>query len=83
VDEKVFVTLGRPDLIDMITKMALSYMPQNLNGLLKLGVPGLDLTEEKVNALVETVTKETEAGVELGTNFHWVWGQNPVASSHA
>ncbi|KAK7423060.1 hypothetical protein QQZ08_009227 [Neonectria magnoliae] len=76
VDEKVFVTLGRPDLIDIITKMALFYMPQNLNGLLKLGVMSPDLTEEKVNSLVDTVTKETENGVEIGTNFHWVWGQN-------
>ncbi|KAK7408325.1 hypothetical protein QQX98_009527 [Neonectria punicea] len=76
VDEKVFVTLGRPDLINIITKMALFYMPQNLNGLLKLGVMSPDLTEGKVNSLVETVTKETENGVEIGTNFHWVWGQN-------
>ncbi|KXH62207.1 hypothetical protein CSAL01_10592 [Colletotrichum salicis] len=76
VDEKVFVTLGRPDLIPIITKMALTYMPQNLYGLLKLDVDGLDLTEEKVKSLVDTVTRETENGVELGTNFHWVWGQN-------
>ncbi|OHE96495.1 hypothetical protein CORC01_08258 [Colletotrichum orchidophilum] len=76
VDEKVFVTLGRPDLIPIITKMALTYMPQNLYGLLKLKVDGLDLTEDKVKSLVDTVAKETENGVELGTNFHWVWGQN-------
>ncbi|KAF4454224.1 methyltransferase domain-containing protein [Fusarium austroafricanum] len=81
VDEKVFVTLGRPDLIPIITRMALEYMAQNLNGLLLLDKDqSLGLTESKVKSLVETVTKETENGVELGTNLHWVWGQNTGSS---
>ncbi|KAF4333869.1 methyltransferase domain protein [Fusarium beomiforme] len=81
VDEKVFVTLGRPDLIPIITRMALEYMAQNLHGLLLLDKDGsLGLSDAKVKSLVETVTKETESGVELGTNLHWVWGQNNGSS---
>ncbi|EMT64845.1 hypothetical protein FOC4_g10007539 [Fusarium odoratissimum] len=32
VDEKVFVTLGRPDLTPVITRVALKYLAQSLNG---------------------------------------------------
>ncbi|KAH7217774.1 hypothetical protein DER44DRAFT_817242 [Fusarium oxysporum] len=82
VDEKVFVTLRRPDLTPVITRVALEYLAQNLNGLLLLdkeGSPGL--IESGVKSLVEMVTKETENGVEVGTNLlHWAWGQNSSSS---
>ncbi|EXA54689.1 hypothetical protein FOVG_02099 [Fusarium oxysporum f. sp. pisi HDV247] len=77
VDEKVFVTLGRPDLTPVITRVALEYLAQNLNGLLLLDKEGsLGLIESGMKSLIEMVTKETENGVEVGTNLHWVWGQN-------
>ncbi|KAJ9429741.1 hypothetical protein QL093DRAFT_1073175 [Fusarium oxysporum] len=77
VDEKVFVTLGRPDLTPVITRVALEYLARSLNGLLLLDKEGsLGLIESGVKSLVEMVTKETENGVEVGTNLHWVWGQN-------
>jgi hypothetical protein len=77
VDEKVFVTLGRPDLTPVITSVVLEYLAQSLNGLLLLDNEGnLGLIESGVKSLVEMVTKETENGVEVGTNLHWVRGQN-------
>ncbi|RBR13195.1 hypothetical protein FVER53590_09875 [Fusarium verticillioides] len=77
VDEKVFVTLGRPDLTPVINRVALEYMAQSLNGILLLDEDrSLGLTESGIRLLVETLTTETEDGVEVGTNLHWVWGQN-------
>ncbi|KAF5568750.1 methyltransferase domain-containing protein [Fusarium napiforme] len=77
VDEKVFVTLGRPDLTPVINRVALEYKAQSLNGILLLDEDrSLGLTESGIRLLVETLTTETEDGVEAGTNLHWVWGQN-------
>ncbi|KAJ0144959.1 Uncharacterized protein HZ326_12322 [Fusarium oxysporum f. sp. albedinis] len=77
VDEKVFVTWGRPDLTPVITSVVLEYLAQSLNGLLLLDNEGnLGLIESGVKSLVEMVTKETENGVEVGTNLDWVRGQN-------
>jgi hypothetical protein len=83
VNEKVFVTLGRPDLTPVITKVALEYLAQSLNGLLLLDKEGrLGLIQSGVKSLVEMVTKENENGVEVGTNLHWVWGPNSSSSQH-
>ncbi|KAF5611967.1 methyltransferase domain protein [Fusarium subglutinans] len=77
VDEKVFVTLGRPDLTPTITRVALEYMAQSLHGIQLLDQDEtLGLTESGIKSLVETLTEETEDGIEVGTNLHWVWGQN-------
>lgn len=52
-------------------------MAQSLNGILLLDEDrSLGLTESGIRLLVETLTTETEDGVEVGTNLHWVWGQN-------
>ncbi|CZR35768.1 hypothetical protein FPRO06_01835 [Fusarium proliferatum] len=76
VDEKVFIMLGRPDLTPVITRVALEYMAQSLNGILLLDQDeSLGLTESGIKSLVQTLTRETEDGVEVGTNLHWVWGQ--------
>lgn len=83
VNEKVFVTLERPDLTPVITKVALEYLAQSLNGLLLLDKEGrLGLIQSGVKSLVEMVTKENENGVEVGTNLHWVWGPNSSSSQH-
>lgn len=68
--------LGRPDLTPVITRVALEYMAQSLNGILLLDQDeSLGLTESGIKSLVQTLTRETEDGVEVGTNLHWVWGQ--------
>lgn len=52
-------------------------MSQSLKGILLLDQDkSLGLTDSGINSLVETVTKETEDGLEVGNNIHWVWGQN-------
>ncbi|KAF5975603.1 methyltransferase domain-containing protein [Fusarium coicis] len=77
VDDKVFITLARPDLTPAVTRVALKYMEQSLKGVLLLDQEGsLGLSEGKIKSLVETLTKEIEDGLEVGNNIHWVWGQN-------